>query len=1218
MSAEPPELLRYRVLARLGGGGLGELHLATGADQRTVVVKVARRDRSGAAACLEREAEALARLGPPWTPRLLDRTVTAAGDPALVVEHVEWPDLRRLLAERGVLSVGEALAIAGLLVDAVAAIHRAGVVHGDLAPANVLVRLSPPELRLIDVGATAGGDGALATMPYAAPELLEPRASADTRSDVYGLGVVLHELVAGELPFSGSPAEVRQAHRARRPPPVSRRPGVPAALDAPLARAMAKRPADRFADAAAMAAAWHAACEDARAHGADGSASGSTLITLAAGTAPSAAAPALTAAARRVVLVGFAGDLDGEDALDLVRAHGGAIALADGQRQVAAFWRGAAPADAGAVATGLRARGWRVEVEEVSLRVEAGPPPRFRGAALHRLATRLDNAAGVAASVRPEPPLVGRARDLDHLIESARAGLAAGEGAVVTVTAAPGLGKSRLAAELTAGLRAAGAPVVSVRAPDAGLGPPGAAALLALLGEAAAEPESRLADILASVDPVAAAALSCAAGVSAAPALAEPLRAAPGALRQAAARALADAIAARGAVCLLVDDAHRADPLLLDALELASMPGRAPIWVCLFARPSLLRTRPYLGGRAARRERIELEPLDDAAARALCRRLLDDVDAVPAAAIERLAARTGGVPLLIQELVGAVRRDRLRVRPRGGSYLETDRLTAPSDADITAWAAQGELDSLPEELARFARLVATVGGEVALDRLIAVIDELEAGGGRVTSWDPAAAAARLLAAGVLVERDRRLDFRHSLLREAVAAQVATADARAIHAAAARALAGAGQPVARARHASAAGLDGLAAAAWLEIAGAAAARHAYLDGEEALSRALDHLEPIDRRRPGALRGRGLARFRLGRHDDAMADFAVARAAAEADGDADLVVDLLLDEATALDWASDLAGANQKSDEALRRAGEGDPLRAARLAMADGRSRWRENRPDAAIAPLERAIALAAACGEDGYETWVAAKAMLGCLLPMVGELDRAETCLAEALAGAEARCDVLHRAAVMNNRCQLWSLRADGERLSADVAEATRIARELGMLGGEYRAELNEAVAALYIGHEGEAARHAARARSFEERMPDLFPVPGAAVMLAQIAARAGRRGEVIAWLSVLGSVAAPADVSAIGSGHVPGAVMPTIEWGLARWLADELEPAAWIEMAERAVADDAVESACEILDLLAIELGRRGRAADARELRARAAALPGVPPLLRARLEKTA
>lgn len=194
-ATEKPALDGYQGMRWLGGGGQGEVYLATDGAGRRVVVKVARRDRPGAAASLEREAAALARLGPPSTPRLLAREITRDGDPALVVEHVPWPDLRRVLEERGALAVPEALAIGDAIIAALRAVHRAGLVHGDLAPANVLCRVAPPAVRLIDVGAsaTARAEPVVATLPYCAPELLEADAAPDPRSDVYGLGALVQD-----------------------------------------------------------------------------------------------------------------------------------------------------------------------------------------------------------------------------------------------------------------------------------------------------------------------------------------------------------------------------------------------------------------------------------------------------------------------------------------------------------------------------------------------------------------------------------------------------------------------------------------------------------------------------------------------------------------------------------------------------------------------------------------------------------------------------------------------------------------------------------------------------------------------------------------------------------------------------------------------------------------------------------------------------------------
>lgn len=1087
-AAPLPTVAGYQVDHLLARGGLGDLYAAraTRAGDRRVVIKLARADRSSAGACLAREQASLARLGPPWTPALIELTCTDRGAAALVVEYLPWPVLAdRLRAGR--LGHDEAIALGGALVDVVAAIHERGVMHGDLKPDNVLVRPDRAGVRLIDFGTV----GALGAPDYAAPE--QDRGELGARGDVYACAVVLYELLVGATPFRGSPAELRQAHRGRRAPAPSRS-GAPAAFDGVLARALAKQPGDRFADGGELRSAWHAAVTSTR-------------------------------AAR----AGRAGD----DAPPACRPS------------------------------------------RVACTVRPEQVPASEGAR-EAHAARVDRA----------DPSVGRERILDELTASARDGLAASTGTLVTLEGVAGVGKSRLAGDLVTRLRAAGTGVIHLECVAPGHRERDLCSWLGLdeAAFAGADPAD-LAALRATIDPT-----------LRSPAVAR-MASAPGAIRRAAARALAAGLVERAAangLAIVIDDAHHAPLLLIDALDQATLAERAvAVWACLLTRRGLGATHPRLGERAGVALRRELPGLDAGDARALCRALLADVDVLPERAVEQIVSRAGGLPLLITELARAIRGDRVRARTGGGLYLETDRLALAGDGDLVAAAARSELVALDRDLADFARVLATLGPWVDVAMIDAIADDVGAGRG----LDVAVAIDRLVAAGLLVCSDR-VRFRHALIAEAMAADLDRERRRACHRAAYHWLVDRrAAPGIVAHHAEHAGLAGAAASAWLDAAEIAIASHAYLEAEQAASSALALLDSCDRRYARATRARGLVRYRLGRHDDALGDFAVARALASGNGDAALAGEVLLDEATALDWIGDHAAAAARVREAGTANGA-TGLVSARLAMAEGRARWRAGDDARAIPLLDEAARLAAAGGDAGYETWVAAVVMLGFILPGHGQIARAAELLDRALAESAARGDALHRAAALNNRYAVSAATGDLPRARADLAEFTRLGRELGMVATEYRGELYQGVLAGWLERDGEARVHGERAHAIEQRMPDLFPDGSAQVLLAELDARAGDRAGVARRLAALG------DLPSARATHA------TVIDALERWLAGDLALAGWLARSEQAACAGDAEAAFETLIILATELERRDRASEAARARSRARSLPGVPAFL--------
>jgi serine/threonine protein kinase len=240
--------LRYRVGAMLGRGGMGTVYRARHLGlARDVALKIVPPEIGGGAATLrfEREAKNGARLDHPGCARVLDVGVTPDGHRFLAMEVIEGPTLRAALSRA--IDAPEATRLAMAILDALAHAHARGVVHRDVKPENVLLAGGTRPV-LIDFGLSwALGDervtkrGTTVGSPsYLAPERALGK-EGDGRADVYAVGVMLYEMLAGRRPFAaGTAIETAwmQAYREAPLLPVH----VPLALAALVARALTKDP----------------------------------------------------------------------------------------------------------------------------------------------------------------------------------------------------------------------------------------------------------------------------------------------------------------------------------------------------------------------------------------------------------------------------------------------------------------------------------------------------------------------------------------------------------------------------------------------------------------------------------------------------------------------------------------------------------------------------------------------------------------------------------------------------------------------------------------------------------------------------------------------------------------------------------------------------------------------------------------------------------------
>ncbi|WP_437573711.1 protein kinase domain-containing protein [Sorangium sp. So ce887] len=496
---------RFEIERLAGSGGMGDVYRARDRlSGEAIALKVLQGASADDLRRFAREAEALVTLRLPGVAQYVAHGMTAAGRPYLAMEWLDGITLEERLAEAS-LTLAESVRLAARVAATLGAVHRLGIVHRDLKPSNLmLVDGAVERATLLDFGiardlrltqSLTSPGAVLGTPGYMAPEQARGESSIDARADVFALGCVLFQCLAGRPPFLGNSALALLMKVVLEEPPRlgELRGDVPEPIERLVTRMLAKEAGARPRDGAAVAA------ELAVAAG-DGLSAGASAVA-----APSVPSEEITTAERRVMCVILAAEGSAEadatlseaecasriEALRQVAArHGGRLELLQSQWLLIALSGAETPTDLAvraahcaialraelgsvpmSIATGLTEVAGRLPVGALIDRVVQLLPQRSRlpgsgiqldSATAGLLASRFDTTQGPEGSwlrgPKEEPdtvprllgkptPCVGRERELAQLATEWRHCMDEPSASAVIVMGAPGMGKSRLAWE---------------------------------------------------------------------------------------------------------------------------------------------------------------------------------------------------------------------------------------------------------------------------------------------------------------------------------------------------------------------------------------------------------------------------------------------------------------------------------------------------------------------------------------------------------------------------------------------------------------------------------------------------------------------------------------------------------------------------------------------------------------------------------------------------
>jgi formylglycine-generating enzyme required for sulfatase activity/serine/threonine protein kinase len=263
-AAMPVQLGRYRILKKLGAGGMGTVYLAEdGEIRRRVALKVPHFDADDGPEVIQRfrrEAQVAGAIDHPHICPIYD-VGEDHGSPFLVMPYIEGTPLANRIDPERPWPVPQAVSLVRQMALAIEVMHQKGIIHRDLKPANVMIRTSGEPV-LMDFGLARASSQrlthtgqAMGTPAYMSPEqVLGDPAGMGPATDVYSLGVILYQLLTGVLPFEGPMVAVYgQILHGTPLPPSKRRSELPAALDALCLKALAKKATERYASMTAFA-----------------------------------------------------------------------------------------------------------------------------------------------------------------------------------------------------------------------------------------------------------------------------------------------------------------------------------------------------------------------------------------------------------------------------------------------------------------------------------------------------------------------------------------------------------------------------------------------------------------------------------------------------------------------------------------------------------------------------------------------------------------------------------------------------------------------------------------------------------------------------------------------------------------------------------------------------------------------------------------------------
>ena len=255
---------RYQILRKLGAGGMANVYLAEDQELgRRVAIKILNDRHANDEQFVERfrrEAKNAAALSHPNIVSIYDRG-EAEGTYYIAMEYLDGRSLKELILSRGDAPIAVVVEYARQILSALRFAHRHGIVHRDIKPHNVLVD-GEGRVKVTDFGIARAGTSQMTeagsivgTAQYLSPEQARG-ADVDQRSDLYSLGVLMYEMLTGEVPFSGdTPVEIAMKHLSQTPvPPSVKRHDVPRELDMVVMRTLAKDPDDRYQSADDMEA----------------------------------------------------------------------------------------------------------------------------------------------------------------------------------------------------------------------------------------------------------------------------------------------------------------------------------------------------------------------------------------------------------------------------------------------------------------------------------------------------------------------------------------------------------------------------------------------------------------------------------------------------------------------------------------------------------------------------------------------------------------------------------------------------------------------------------------------------------------------------------------------------------------------------------------------------------------------------------------------------